>query len=241
MKSPLLCCAMNYSQIKLHKNHIPLNPYLCIKNQVDYDYYINTLLYLHNQLELGFNPKWMVSFHYQHPVEHGKSIKETNKTLGFGDRYGFKTYRNLWNEVPMYNYWDKQRNTEERVIEDASQIKNAILKYLYGIKRLNRTDRNEYPNLFFFHEKGKTKLQYHTHLLLPSKNLKIDEYSELEDVFNTTIRKSRKCFSKWKKIHIAPVQTKYDVIGYLNKETNSNHISFDPYNSNPIIPQNTQK
>ena len=30
-----------------------------------------------------------------------------------------------------------------------------------------------------------------------------------------------------------------DVIGYLNKETNSNHISFDPYNSNPIIPKYT--
>ena len=40
-KTPLLCCAMNFmnfSQIKLHKKHIPIHPNVCIHNQIDYDY-----------------------------------------------------------------------------------------------------------------------------------------------------------------------------------------------------------
>ena len=63
-----------------------------------------------------------------------------------------------------------------------------------------------------------------------------DNEVDLKDVFNTTIRKSRKCFSKWKNIDVKPVSNKYEIIGYLNKETNSNYISFDPHNSIPIVP-----
>jgi len=63
-----------------------------------------------------------------------------------------------------------------------------------------------------------------------------DNEVDLKDVFNTTIRKSRKCFSKWKNIDVTPVSNKYDILGYLNKETNSKHISFDPHNSIPIVP-----
>jgi hypothetical protein len=60
--------------------------------------------------------------------------------------------------------------------------------------------------------------------------------NELKDVFNTTIRKSRKCFSKWKDIDVKPVSDKYGIMGYLNKETNSKYLALDPYNSIPIIP-----
>ena len=106
---------------------------------------------------MGFDPKWMISFHYYHPVEQGTLIKETDKPLDFGDRYCFKTKRDIWKEVPYYDYLVKRRNTEEKIYEDASQIKNVILKDLYGIKRLNQKWKYEFPNLFFFHEKGKPK------------------------------------------------------------------------------------
>jgi hypothetical protein len=234
-KFPLLCYAMNYPKIKLHKNHIALNPKVSINNQLDYDYNINLLLYLHNQLNLGVEPKWLVTFHYFHPTELAKPLRETAKPFGFGDRYSFKTYTDIWKQVPFYRYLEQRRNDIDSIYEDTSQIKNSILKCLYGIKRLNRVDRYEFPNLFFFHEKGKVKLQYHTHLLLTGKNLKYDDKTELNDVFNTTIRTSRKCFSKWKKIDIEPVKDKYGLMGYLNKETNANHISLDPYNSVPIL------
>ena len=84
-----------------------------IKTQNDYNYYIEVLLYLQKQLLLGVEPKYMVSMHYQHPVEHSKPLKETDKPYGFGDRYSFTTMRNIWNEVPLYNYWEKRRNDEE--------------------------------------------------------------------------------------------------------------------------------
>ena len=43
---------------------------------------------------------------------------------------------------------------EDYFIEDTGQIKNVILKELYGIKRLNQTWKYEFPNLMFFYEKG---------------------------------------------------------------------------------------
>ena len=39
---------------------------------------------------------------------------------------------------------------EDYFIEDTGQIKNVILKELYGIKRLNQTWKYEFPNLMFF-------------------------------------------------------------------------------------------
>ena len=227
---------MSYPSIKLHRKHIPLHPKLNIRTQKDYDYYIEVLLYLHNQLILGVEPVFMVSMHYKHPVEHTKPLKETDKPLGFGDRYGFKTIRDIWKEVPLYKYWEKKRNEEEQVIKDTKKVKCRILKKLYGIKRLNRPDKYDVPNLLFFHERGKTKLQYHTHILLTGKNLLTNDTNELLDIFHTSIRQETKCLSRWKHIDVKPVETPYNVIGYLNKETHSSHISFDFYNSNPIVP-----
>ena len=227
---------MSYPSIKLHRKHIPLHPKLNIRTQKDYDYYIEVLLYLHNQLILGVEPVFMVSMHYQHPVEHTKPLKETDKPLGFGDRYGFKTIRDIWKEVPLYKYWEKKRNEEEQVIKDTKKVKCRILKKLYGIKRLNRPDKYDVPNLLFFHERGKTKLQYHTHILLTGNNLLTNDTNELLDIFHTSIRQETKCLSRWKHIDVKPVETPYNVIGYLNKETHSSHISFDFYNSNPIVP-----
>ena len=56
---------------------------------------------------------------------------------------------------------------------------------------------------------------------------------ELTDVFNTAIRERSKSISKWKKIDVEEIEPddKYSVIGYLNKETTSKHLSFDPMNS----------
>ena len=71
-------------RIRLHRDHTAINPAVCINTQKDYEYYLGTFLYLREQLKKGINPKWLVSLHYQHPVEHIKSIKETDKPFGFG-------------------------------------------------------------------------------------------------------------------------------------------------------------
>ena len=219
-------------RIKLHKEHTAINPSVCINTQEDYNHYMETLLYLRNLINNGVSPKWMITFHYSNSTDYIKPIKETDKPLGFGDRYGYRCFGDLWKQ----SYYDKRRNDVFSTYKDAGQIRNIVLKCLYKIKRLNQTWKVDFPNLLFFHEKGKTKLQYHTHLLLPETNYFTDK-TDLIDVFNTTIRKSRKCFSKWKAIDVREIkgEDKYEVIGYLNKETTSKHISFDPFNSIPIL------
>ncbi len=223
--------------IKLNKKHTPIHKSMCINTQLDYDFYIAVLNYLHNQLDLGFEPYWLISLHYQHPIEHAKPFKETDKPLGFGDRINFKTKRNIWYETALYNYWDKQRNDEDQVVKDASKIRNIILKTLYGVKRLDRPDKYDVPNYYFFNERGKVELQYHTHIVLP-ETLYYNKKEELYDVFNNEIRAKLKCFSKFKTIDIKRINSKYDIFGYLNKETKSNFVAFDPFTSNPIHPNN---
>ena len=221
--------------IKLNRHHKPIHEDMCINTQSDYDYYIAVLNYLYNQVDIGFKPFWFISLHYQHPVEHAKPFKETDKPLGFGDRINFKTCRNIWYETPLYNYWNKQRNDEDQVVKDASKIRNIILKTLYGLKRLNRPDKYEIPNYYFFNEKGKVKLQYHTHIVLP-ETLYYNSENELNDVFNNYIREKLQCFSKFKTIKVERINSIYDIFGYLNKETKSNFVAFDPFTSNPITP-----
>ena len=218
--------------IKLHKNHIPLHPKVCIQTQKSYDFYMETLFWLLDQLKRGVEPAYFITFHYQHPSERVRQIRETNYEQGFGDRIGFIDLCGY----KYYKYWSNKRNCEDQLSRDTRHLKNLLLKNLYGIKRLNRSDKKEFPNLFFFHEKGKVKLQYHTHLLIPKKNLNpdYDNETDLSWLFNDFIRHKRKCFSKWKHIDVRPVHDKEGVIGYLNKETNPNHISFDFFNSIPI-------
>lgn len=231
-----LCCTfiMNFPSIKLDKKHKPINPSMHINTQVDYDFYISMLNYLYNQIDLGFTPKYIVSLHYNNPAEHCKPLRETNNELGWGDRYGFKTAVPLWNSVSWDKFIEHNRNDIDITMKNASKIRNLILKYLYGVKRLNRPDKYKFPNLYFFHEKGKVKLQYHTHILLPECKYDTDE---LKDIFNTSIRERCKSISRWKHIDITPVKQDdvFGIMGYTNKETNSKHLAFDFNTSIPII------
>jgi hypothetical protein len=195
------------------------------------NYQNETELFLNNQISLGFKPKWFITFHYHHPAEKCWKVIEDYKPLNFGNRVGFKCRDGFWNEVEYYNSLEKKRNDFDCIIDDASQIKNVMLKYLYGIKRLNQEWKYEFPNLFFFHEKGKVKLQYHTHLLIPEKNCKYSTKEDLHYALNTIIRKKRKCFSKWKTIHVREVDNPYLALSYVNKETCKEHNSLDYENS----------
>ena len=223
--------------IRLHRNHKPIHRDVWINTQEDYEYHIALLNYLHQQIDMGFKPKWLISLHYQHPTEHAKPFKETNNLYGFGDRINFKTKRNIWFEDALYKYWDNKRNDEEQVIKDAGQIKNRILRYFYKVKRLNKYHQHKYqiPNLYIFNEKGKTGLKYHTHIVLPD-TLCYNNQEDICEVFNLSIRKRLQCISTWKDIDVREINRIYDIFGYLNKETKSNFVAFDFTNSNPIIP-----
>ena len=221
-------------QIKLDREHSAINPKVCINTQKDYDHYMGVMKYLHNLLDAEIvRPKWLISFHYANDTDYFKPIKETDNDFGYKDRFGYKCFGDLW----RHNYNNKKRENIDHIYKDSRQIKNIVLKYLYDIKRLNQTWKYTFPNVLFFHEMGKVKLQYHTHLILPETTLYNTE-EELTDVFNTAIRERSKSISKWKKIDVEEIEPddKYSVIGYLNKETTSNHLSFDPINS--IVPLN---
>ena len=223
-------------QIRLNRDHIPLNPKLNIRTQKEYDFHIETLRYLNKQIQNGFQPKYLVSFHYRHPSERYTAKKETKNLLGWKDRYGMNNRNSLWGEIPQYNYYDKRRNDYDLIVEDTNQIRRVIARHLYGINKINHLDK--YPTMFFFHELGKSKLSYHSHLLLPKQNernelyqLKINDLERLTDEFNITIKYKRKCFSSWKSIHIREVDDPYKAVSYLNKETSQDHYSLDYTNS----------
>ena len=117
-----------------------------------------TLDFVTNQIDCGFDPKFMVTYHYRHPSEFGWRVVENVDSTS--SRWGFKSTKSLWNEVPSYNYYVKRRGCEDCIIQDASQVKNVMLKYFWGIKRPNQTWKCKYPPMLFFHEMGKIKLQY---------------------------------------------------------------------------------
>jgi len=221
--------------IKLDRNHIPLHHKLRINTQRDYDNYIAMLHYLNKQAELGFKAKWLITLHYQHPTEHAKPFKETDKPLGFGNRINFKTKRNIWYENALYKYWDAKRNDEMQIEQDVLKLKSRILRFFFKIKRLNRPDLYDIPNLYFFNEKGKTKQKYHTHIVLP-ETLCYNNEEEMRDIFNTSIKERLKSVSTWKEIDVIEINSINAIFSYLNKETNANFLAFDPMNSNPITP-----
>ena len=224
----------NDRSIKLHRDHIPINPKVCLNRQIDYDYYIEGLLYLRNLLDNNvINPTWLVTLHYTNDMDYIKPIKETDNPFGYKDRYGYKCFGDLWKQ----NINSKRHKNLDHIYPNARKILNLVLKYLYGIKRLNQTWKKKHPNLLFFHELGKVKLNYHTHLILPKTDLfktKGDQ-QELQDIFNTSIKERCKSMNKFRKVDVQWIEPedKYSVVGYLNKESKvtTNHLSLDPYNS----------
>ena len=83
---------MKSFKINLHKKHIPLNSNLILNSQEEYDFHIETLLFLNNQIDIGFKPDYFITFHYRHPSERYSAKKQTNNPLGWKDRYGCLLY-----------------------------------------------------------------------------------------------------------------------------------------------------
>ena len=215
--------------IKLSRRHIPIHEGCVIWKQEQYDNHIEMLHYLNNQVALGFNPKWMISCHLKHPREYLKPIKETNNPLGFQDRVTYRKGGRLWNQVTYDNYMHKRRNDYDLTEKENHHIRNLIFKYLYGIKRGNQHWKT--PNIMFFIEKGKIKLQNHIHILLSGLNCLYDDRIDIEETLNSSVRLRAKSISETRKIHCREIDNPYKAVSYLNKETSGNHLSLDTKNS----------
>lgn len=223
--------------IKFHRDHIPIHENVFIRHQKDYGYHMAMLHYLKNQYNAGFKEGLLITMHYQHPTEHGWNLRETAKPLGHRDRYTFKTNRSIWNEVALYRHFEKHRNDLDLISQDARKVWNIMLKYLYGIKRVNQEWKDNFPHNLTFHEKGKVKLQYHTHWIIEKKGLLYDSPESVGDVLKYYIKEKAQCASLWKPVHVERIYDMEGMMSYLNKETNYNHTSLDPICSRPFIYQ----
>ena len=215
--------------IKLSRKHIPIHKNCSIWTQEQYDNHIEMLHYLYQQIDLGFEPRWMVTYHLKHPREFLKPLKETNKALGFKDRVGYKCGGRLWNQVPYDNYMHSRRNDYDLTEKENHHIRNLIFKYLYGVKRVNQHWKT--PSIMFFIEKGKVKLQYHVHVLLSGLNCLFNDRMDIEEVLNSSVRLRAKSISSTKAIHCKKIDFPYKAVSYLNKETSGKHLSLDTRNS----------
>tara|TARA_B100000287_G_C20597170_1_gene766578 strand:+ start:641 stop:1378 length:738 start_codon:yes stop_codon:yes gene_type:complete len=240
---------MNYfPAVRLDRNHIPIHPKCFIRNQDQYDNHMAMLQYLYQQVDLGFKPKWMISIHYKHPSEKERNVPEMYKGKDGlpKTRWGRKIIQkgqynpqsSLWHQVAEYQHQEDRRNDRDLTEDDNKHLKNLLLKKLFGINKRSQTWKPNYPkNLLFILEKGKVKLQYHLHILLPEivKQQNTDFYqtlqkSDIQRVLNSNREKAR-CLSTWKRMHVEEIDNPHNAISYLNKETTGTHCSLDDKNS----------
>ena len=95
--------------INLSRRHIPINPNCRINNQSQYDHHIEMLKYLYDQLELGFNPKYLITYHLKHPRDYLRPMKETNKKYGHRDRIGFRVVGTYGRRLVMTNIYPDEK------------------------------------------------------------------------------------------------------------------------------------
>ena len=205
--------------------------------------------FLRLQEELGYEAAWFITFHYFHPSELMSSIKERKGDISKGviDQIGYRTPdgSSLWKSSDSKII--RMRNDYDQVSIDCKRFINVLLKEVYGIPRPQKY-RGELPPILAFHEYGVE--QYHSHLILPKpshnhqyKSKRLHEEAALTKLLNTKVRKKCKSLSKWKDIDVREVDNQYGILGYLNKQTEPKHTSFDPMSStistpdahNPIV------
>ena len=190
-----------------------------------------TIQMLVHQLDSGFIPRWFITYHYSHPYDFVRPVKETNRALGYGDRISYQVGGDIWKQVERDKKMIKKRKSYDGVEKDSIEIQKVILQQLFDIKYPNKYWKYELPALLFFHEKGKKKkvndnFTYHTHLFMPDV-VGSEDKDSITDIFETSIRKRRKCFSKWKKIDVQEIYEPKGALKYVQKETNDRYNSFD--------------
>jgi hypothetical protein len=197
-----------------------------------------TIDFIRNQFLLGFKPDISLAYHYSHPNEDGRILKETDFKGTKPDRYSLQTTESLWNVVTRDKYYDKIRSDFDCLEKDTGHIRNLFLKYFYGIPRPNQVWKYESPLFMFFHETNKGSGQFHTHVLLDSTGMITDNIIDIKDVLETSVRKRAKCISK-KKDAYADYTTDFEAsFVYLTKQVGSGFYGLDWTNSSFISESN---
>ncbi len=178
--------------------------------------------FLDRQVQLGFQPKYMVSFHYRSLDETLGSGTSLPAALTSMTRHTPKT--SAWNQVGSYNYYCKHRNDPDSVSRDNQHIRNLILQRHYGIKHLKSSGHQ--VSLLFFLEYG-IGVQLHCHLLIPQPLPEFDDDRALAKDWKRYITSHAKCLSRQREPHVRLIDKPTVSLSYVTKETCPGHLSLD--------------
>lgn len=219
----------------------------------------STYKFLREQIRRGCESAWFVSLHFVHPDEFLQEVKETKRPYGFGERIYFDSYGSHWNTIGAYESKVAAKRSLNETHRNIKDIRNKILKNLYGVKRLDRLWNYKLNPILFFTEKGKyssikdSKDQdFHLHIALPKidsltfkneknprpvteKNLRVFLERDLNG-----LKRLCKSTSLKRSIDVQEVEewkggTK-GLFYYLNKETDIENKNVDFMNSLMLVP-----
>jgi hypothetical protein len=172
-----------------------------------------TLQFLKEQGWRGFQPEWMISFHYANGLERGWNTARRAHNTG-NARSGSAPL--LLNQ-PTSSGITRARNDFFKVSKDAQHIRNLIRKGIWNVNRFDRVDESTTP-MIFFHEKGGQNVQYHTHLLLGKTPDNFKTIESIEQFWQDYVMPRAKCISRTNSTHVRVADSHLRAIGYLTKE-----------------------
>ena len=220
----------------------------------------STYKFLLEQIRRGFEAEWFVTLHFVHPDEFVKEEKETIRPYGFGERISFDSYGSHWNTIGAYESRIAATSSLNETSRNIKDIRNKILKNLYGVKRLDRLWNYKLEPILFFTEQGKNRYkkdkkdqEYHLHFALPKINPSIIFKNEKHPrpVTETILRiflerdlkglkRLNKSISLKKSIGVEEVDEwkggSKGLFHYLNKETDIENKNVDFMNSLLLVP-----
>jgi hypothetical protein len=185
------------------------------------------------QVQLGFSPHWVLAFHYGNPYERGWRVYES------ATRWGYKipTNRMLWDNVGYDKSLLARRNDTHLISKDAQHVRNLLLQRGWGVSGdLRKHDECSIPMLFV-HERGKEKIQCHTHLILPALPAEINNPQGVQELWKHQILPRAKSLSRTNSLSAERVFDIHGLMRYLTKEVHPDDLCVDYHASCLITPE----
>jgi hypothetical protein len=189
--------------------------------------------YLLEDLCEGFQPRYMLSYHYKSPTESGCSLYRrplSSKNCSAGPRARASSHQpSVLKQVSRYSALERRRNDPTVISRDACHTRN-ILKQKFWQHSVPRRERVK-PHLYFFHEHGTAGLQIHTHLLISQPPAPFSTAEQIERGWKDLILPKVQVLSRAAPgFDIKEIPTVFDEIGrilYLTKEVTTNRPVID--------------
>lgn len=188
------------------------------------------LVYLYQQLEYGFKPSYLITYHYRAPHETQWQNRHPGRTSVSSK--GRIQRPSLWQTVNTGSdrYYQQRRNNASPCSKDNQHLRSLIVRRHFGVQRL---DAANIPMLFF-QERGHGE-QLHGHLLITQPTQAFDSVQLLTADWHGYLTNHAKCLSRQKKPHVQPITCARGIMRYLVKETDQTHLSLDVEASKLVV------